>query len=579
MSAARGTAHGIPPIVLDARIRRLHEVLDGIVDGERPAPAVSPDPWVIALDGFAASWALEHADVARLALRAADALPDDPADDPAAAVLALAVAALAVAGLGGQRGTFGSGWSGSVVDDPIARARALLGRLGDDDTARFARSALGEAALACARIDEAAGILGDGLTADDARLRLGAADRPHRYSGVLRVLASRTAAFHGRVDEALRLLDAPPAGPERVDLLVEAARCLALGNAAVAADVRAIAERIALRGHAVGDRIEVGTALLAAFGLVAIGDARRAASTALASCPDLGRQMAIDRAFVLELALVSAIEDGDADAIEAWAARVELLSADPIAAPTAERMRSRLALVHGEWASAITHADHAIALAHGDGRVIEEAEATIVASRARIAAGRPGEAGHRLAELVAERDAAGHRSVRRAAVGELRQAGRRLRPAVGAGVAALSAREREVLVLLAGGADNRAIAARLHLSTHTVRVHVSRVLAAVGAPSRFAFAVDSAAAVGGVDPDAVAALTPAQRQVVEALVTGASNGAIADRLGIAVRTVEKHLNAVMRQWGVTGRTGVVVVATGLDDRSRAADGRPPQPQP
>lgn len=49
---------------------------------------------------------------------------------------------------------------------------------------------------------------------------------------------------------------------------------------------------------------------------------------------------------------------------------------------------------------------------------------------------------------------------------------------------ALTSRESEVLTLLAGGAGNKEIAARLGISEHTVKFHVSSVLAKLGAATR-----------------------------------------------------------------------------------------------
>ncbi len=48
----------------------------------------------------------------------------------------------------------------------------------------------------------------------------------------------------------------------------------------------------------------------------------------------------------------------------------------------------------------------------------------------------------------------------------------------------LTSRESEVLALLADGAANKEIAARLHISEHTVKFHVSSILNKLGATSR-----------------------------------------------------------------------------------------------
>jgi len=53
----------------------------------------------------------------------------------------------------------------------------------------------------------------------------------------------------------------------------------------------------------------------------------------------------------------------------------------------------------------------------------------------------------------------------------------------------LTAREREVLDLVAAGCGNHAIAARLHLSEKTVRNHLSALLMKVGVPDRGALLV------------------------------------------------------------------------------------------
>lgn len=61
------------------------------------------------------------------------------------------------------------------------------------------------------------------------------------------------------------------------------------------------------------------------------------------------------------------------------------------------------------------------------------------------------------------------------------------------GLQALSAREREVLELVAQGLSNAAIAAQLHLSDHTVKRHVANILLKLDLPTRAA----AAALIGG----------------------------------------------------------------------------------
>jgi pimeloyl-ACP methyl ester carboxylesterase/DNA-binding CsgD family transcriptional regulator len=65
-----------------------------------------------------------------------------------------------------------------------------------------------------------------------------------------------------------------------------------------------------------------------------------------------------------------------------------------------------------------------------------------------------------------------------------------------AGVETLSAREREVLVLVADGLSNAAIAKRLNLSDHTIKRHVANILLKLDLPTRAA----AAALVGRTIP-------------------------------------------------------------------------------
>ncbi|GAA2042526.1 response regulator transcription factor [Agromyces tropicus] len=56
--------------------------------------------------------------------------------------------------------------------------------------------------------------------------------------------------------------------------------------------------------------------------------------------------------------------------------------------------------------------------------------------------------------------------------------------ALGAALATLTDREREVLVLVAGGLSNDDLAERLVISRHTAKTHVNRVMAKLGAHDR-----------------------------------------------------------------------------------------------
>jgi DNA-binding CsgD family transcriptional regulator len=66
----------------------------------------------------------------------------------------------------------------------------------------------------------------------------------------------------------------------------------------------------------------------------------------------------------------------------------------------------------------------------------------------------------------------------------VRRLPRRPRRATAANPAGLTARELEVLALLAADLRNADIAARLHISEHTVDHHVSAILAKLGVRSR-----------------------------------------------------------------------------------------------
>jgi DNA-binding NarL/FixJ family response regulator len=506
----------------DATLRR---VLDAVVADDLPA-AIERAGDDRALAAFAA---FLSADYARAAALGDEAL--SLADDHESLQLARAA-----------RGIAGAGFAAGGPDH-LAAARAEPA-----PASTFTRYLLAEASLATARLDLAAEF--DGLLSDDL---LG-----HPYDAVIGIMRVRLLVFRGLITEAAAVLAVIPAGEGMIPLLRAAAETLVRGNAAERSEVRALADRLEATGTTSGDYLLNGCYLLAAFGLVAVGDVARSARFALRAGgdADLSRLTIVDRGLCFELLVAAAGLEGDLDSADSWRTRAETLLDDPIANSTVQRLISRVELMHGDARSAVEWADRAVASARAQGRAVEAAEGEIVAARARIAASQAGDASSRLEAMVEDADATGHVAARRAAARELRAAGRRLRPAPGSDWAGLSERERDIALMVAEGLGNREIAAELHLSEHTVRAHVSRVLAAFGAASRFVVAARVAELFPDTDPGSTAPLTPRQQAVAERIARGAGNAEIGGELGLSVKTVEKHVGEIFRRWGVGSRVGV-----------------------
>jgi len=325
--------------------------------------------------------------------------------------------------------------------------------------------------------------------------------------------------------------------------------------------VRAIAERLERTLPEARDYMSSGCYLLVAFGLIAIADIPNAARLVIkAGGGDAGlaRLTVLDRALGLEMLAVAALLEDDLVSARAWLTQAEPFADDRLAKPTVDRVRSRIALQAGDAEGSATWAESAVDAARVDGRVVEQAEAEIVLSRARIALAQRGEASVRLEALATESVTSGHLAARQSAARELRSIGRRLRPTPGSGFTGLSPRERDVALLIVEGFSNNAIASELHLSEHTVQVHVSRVLAAFGVASRFALAARLYAELPSSpdEADVPATLTPRQNAVVDQIVLGHSNERIGRELGVSIKTVEKHVSEVFRRWDVASRIGV-----------------------
>lgn len=58
----------------------------------------------------------------------------------------------------------------------------------------------------------------------------------------------------------------------------------------------------------------------------------------------------------------------------------------------------------------------------------------------------------------------------------------------------------------------------------------------------------------------LAGLSPREREVLEAIATGANNATIAQRLGLAPKTVGNHISAIFLKLGVASRSEAIVIA-------------------
>ena len=531
----------VPAVPVD-RAEALRRLLDAVVEGTVHAYLDAPQPpvdaaWGAGLTTLARTWVRQW--------------------EPAVCAGAAAVDRADAAACWLQIATVGWASSGdlAVGSDDLVRATtgADLPNL-DDELQRFAAYLLVEALMAHARLDIAEQLV--------ERLGPGLWDQPvlggHPFMHMVRVCRIRLAAFRGDLALATAVPLLAGAQSQRLAALTAATDCLVRGNEADPGEVRRLAAHVSALMPDADDVVGAGCHMLVSFGLVAVGEVAEAARRVLLAGGDaaLSGLNIIDRALGLELLVALALADEDVDAAEAWRDQAGALALSPIASSTVARVNSRVALAVGAYDEAVEWGEHAVALAAAADRRIEVAEGEIVLSRARLARHRPGDsaaATRSLTDMVAEAERRGHRAPRRSATRELRPIGRRLQPAAGVGWTGLSGREAEVARLVADGLGNRQVARALDLTEHTVRSHVSRVLAAFGVASRSG--LPGAMGTGGPMVES-AALTARQLAVASAVARGASNATIAADLGISSRTVEKHVAEILRRWGLPSRTAL-----------------------
>jgi LuxR family transcriptional regulator, maltose regulon positive regulatory protein len=234
----------------------------------------------------------------------------------------------------------------------------------------------------------------------------------------------------------------------------------------------------------------------ALFSLAALAFDRDQAADALDLIARFLRQIPIenrtDRAAAFELAVRAHAALGQADAGRAPLAELEALAAavatDPMRA-SAAFARGVLARAAGEHAAARRHLEDAVDLFQRSKVPFESAQARLELAHVLAELGREDLALREARSAEAALGAVGAGLAARRAAALLRQLGASpTRRGQGEPTFGLSARELEVLGLVAQGLSNQGIAETLVLSEHTVRRHVANILKKMGAPSRAAAA-------------------------------------------------------------------------------------------
>jgi DNA-binding CsgD family transcriptional regulator len=179
---------------------------------------------------------------------------------------------------------------------------------------------------------------------------------------------------------------------------------------------------------------------------------------------------------------------GDGARAEAHAQQALVHAADPrqpLALLAAHRLLGKIHSLAGRYDDAERHIVQSLALADACAAPYERALTLLALAELHGAAGRPTEALPPLAEVRALCSPLGARpALERAEALALRLVGRQGKPP--APPDGLTAREVEVLRLLARGLSNREIAEALLLSVHTVERHVANAYGKIGARGRAA---------------------------------------------------------------------------------------------
>jgi DNA-binding NarL/FixJ family response regulator len=371
--------------------------------------------------------------------------------------------------------------------------------------------------------------------------------------------AARSAAFRGELailtDQASEIFALPGIeSAAQLIMLTEALLCYSAGQRSDRKEVERLSRRVLATARDRANYIAVGSCLLVTWAFSAIGQVQRAATLLVGAAGGAGlsRIKIWDRSFGYELLVTAALRRGDLAGAVEWAALAEPLIAVPVAAAAVERTLSRIAAAMGEAEQAVQRASTSAQLDTHSGAQLEALRGRVLYASALASAGDRQRAISTLDEIAREADRLGAASVRKLAAREWRALGGGAQSS-GSGFSSLSDREREIAVLVAEGHTNRSIGSTLFLSERTVQTHLSRILGVLGLPSRTA--IPAALGIGAADVD-VPSLTERQEDIARLIATGKSNLAIAEELGISVKTVENHLAAIFTRWQVSSRTAV-----------------------
>jgi LuxR family maltose regulon positive regulatory protein len=222
------------------------------------------------------------------------------------------------------------------------------------------------------------------------------------------------------------------------------------------------------------------------------GDARTAADLAERYLRRLPATNRVERAAGLEVGVRALVLLGSraeaARAVEELSAIASEAGTSPLAA-SAGAAAGLLALADGDLEAARRHFEDAVDRLRPTGAPYETSRARIELARTLAALGRAEEAraeAQQAIEALETVHAEGEIARARALIGSLEKP--RVLPAAAPAEPSsiLTAREREVLGLVAEGLSNHAIGERLFVSEHTVHRHVANILTKLEVPSRAA---------------------------------------------------------------------------------------------